>query len=279
MGPHWNHFAYLRADDRAVAALLQLSPAIEEAMVMPSEVCRGDGQRVLCIAVEDLDQAPDALRAEIGSIDIAAFDAFLIAHPTSPWWYGDDSQEELERAQARVRALMWLSRQIDGPVGYWYHQGNHGLDADLFIGFGPSPSMWANHAGRQGWAWDEAKPRSAYTAALWHIGAQVKNVDEFDSGSFAIGSTCMPLEALHNAVISSPTTYAIPRERRTREQAQSDPDVQATTERADRVRAMTEKLNRVFNSAPAEEVARKATVIAKWTARLKRWCFGRNSAE
>lgn len=39
-------------------------------------------------------------------------------------------------------------------------------------------AMWENDSELQGKSWDESNPRSADTAALWHIGARVANEDE-----------------------------------------------------------------------------------------------------
>lgn len=191
---HWHHYAYLWGDNRAVAGLLRLSPRITEARVIPAP---GLTLRrpILCVDIASLCDAPDGLREEIAGIDSTAFDAFLRSNPV-PTWDDDDDERVFQREQARVRAMIWLSREISDPVGYWYHEGDNGMVADHFLGFGGSTAMWANQRLRQGPGWDESKPRSAYTAALWHIGARELNLDEYDSLGNAFCWPQVPIHAL-----------------------------------------------------------------------------------
>jgi hypothetical protein len=255
---HWNNFAFLRADDRAIAAVMRLSPPLREVRIMPSDIRCRDGRPVLCVDVEPLEETPESLRADIESIDVAAFDAFLRENPTSTW-DGDEGRPELEWQRSLVRALIWLAREVGGPVGYWYHEGNNGLNADIFLGLGPFPAMWANYEEAQGNVWDEAKPRSAYTAALWHIGARVTNLDEsrtlrlpaswtrtsikdlsIGSGGFLVDSTVLGSNVVEQA------------------------------RRRHNVRAVTEKMNRLFNAAPPDDDARNQSLTQKVAGWFKR---------
>ena len=197
---HWHHFAYLRGNEQAVTALSRFAPTITEASVMPAERSRVD-RPVLCIDVEPLDTTPDGLQRAIANVNSTAFEGFLRSNPV-PTWDNDDPVRVFERERARVRAMIWLSQEIGGPVAYWYHEGDNGMVADHFLGFGgPSASMWPDQVSE----WDEARPRSAYTAALWHIGAQVPNVNEYESMFRAFGSPWprVPVEALSEARMRS----------------------------------------------------------------------------
>ena len=245
-GFHSHDFAYLAADDRAIAALGRMWPSITHAIQMPSSIWCSDGRPVLCVEGGRLDEWPEILRAEIEGIDITPFDEHRQAHPIRSW---DDQEDgwELASQRALVRALTWLSAEAGGPVGYWHHEGDHGMIADVFIGAGPF-AMWENDSEDHGNEWDDSKPRSAYTAALWHIGALVANEDECHSVRRAFSQRRVPLAALS----AGPHSLA------DREQYGRD------------VSALTERLNRIFSAAPADEPARPSTVTGKLIARLKR---------
>ena len=239
---HWHNLVYSAADDRVIAAVGRMWPSTH-AIEMPSNIRCSDGRAVLCVEGGRLDEWPDTLRAEIEGVDITPFDAYRRANPFPTWDDEDDGSEPAQRAL--VRALMWLSAEAGSPVGYWHHEGDHGMIADVFIGVGPF-AMWENDREFQGEDWDESKPRSAYTAALWHIGARVPNLDECDSVSraFAFGRRRIPVAAL------SAESH----------RGQYGRDVSA----------LTERLNRIFAAAPLDEGEGPGTVAAKWIARLKR---------
>jgi hypothetical protein len=198
---HWHHFAYLRGDDAAAAALARLSPPLRDVHVIPAEI-NGVDRPILCVDIEALKDGPHDLRAELAGVDTAAFEGFLRAYPI-PTWDDDEEERVFERERARVRAMVWLSREIDGPVGYWYHEGDNGMCADHFLGFGPRTAMWANQCEGQGREWDESRPRGAYTAALWHIGVPAPNLNEYDSMFRAFGWPRVAIGELSEEVMSS----------------------------------------------------------------------------
>jgi hypothetical protein len=249
---HSHDLAYLAADDRAIAALRRMWPSITHTIDMPSDIRCGDGRAVLCAVVGRLDKLPDALRAEIEGIDITPFEAYRRAKPIRTWG-GEDDGSELASERALVRALTWMSAEAGGPVGHWHHEGDHGMIADVFIGVGPF-AMWENDNESQGEEWDESRPRGAYTAALWHIGARVANLDEGGSLSraFAFGRRRIPV-----AELSAESNSLAGRGQHGRD-----------------VSALTERLKRLFSAAPAEDHAGPSTVTAKWIARLKKLVSG-----
>lgn len=222
-----------------------MCPPITHAIETPSTLRCADGRAVLCVEAGRLDQWPDALRAEIEGMDLTPFDAYRRANPMT--WGHEVVGSELASQRARVRALMWLSAEAGGPVGYWYHVGCDGMIADEFIGAGPF-AMWENEREEQDEPWDDSRPRSAFTAALWHIGARVPNEDECDSWIWPFRRPRIPLSALSAGPGSSAG------------RGQDGRDVSA----------LTARLNRIFSAAPANEHAGPGTVPAKWIARLKR---------
>jgi hypothetical protein len=245
-GLHWHNFAYLAADDPGIAALGRMSPSITHWTRMPPEIRCGDGRAVLCVEVRRPYAWPDALRAEFEGIDMTAFDEYLQTKPVP----SDDSEDEHSKVESErplVRALMWLSAEARGPVGYWHHAGDHGMISDVFIGAGPF-AMWENESEFQDEDWDESKPRSAYTAALWHIGARVPNEDECRSVRRAFDQHRIRLAA---------------------SSAESQPLADRGQEGRD-VTALTERLNRLYSPGPANEGAGPTRAAAKWIARLKR---------
>ena len=245
-GFHSHNLAYLAADDRAIAALGRMWPSITHAVDMPSDIRCSDGRAVLCVESGRLDEWPNALRTEIEGIDITPFDDYRRVNPLQTLVDQDDGSE-LASQRARVRALTWLSLEAGGPVGHWHHEGDHGMIADVFIGVGPF-AIWENESEFQGKEWDDSKPRSAYTAALWHIGARVANEDECRSVSRAFAHSRMPLAALS---------------------AGPDPLADGGQHRR-AVSALTERLNRVFRVDPANEQSRPSSGGANWIARLKK---------
>lgn len=245
-GFHWHNFAYLAEGERAIAALGRMSPSITHWMRMPLGIQCSDGRAVLCMEVRRPYAWPDTLSAELEGIDMTAFDEYLRAKPI----LAEDEEEdrsELESERPLVRALMWLSAEAGDPVGYWYHAGDHGMISDVFIGAGPF-AMWENDSDVQGENWDESKPRSAYTAALWHIGARVPNEDECGSVSRAFEQ--------HRSLMAASSAESRPL---------ADPGQDGR-----QVSALTERLNRVYRPAPANDGAGPSTAAAKWIARLKR---------
>ena len=248
-GFHSHDFAYLAADDRAIGAVGRMWPSITHAIRMPSNIRCSDGRAVLCVESGRLDEWPDTLRAEIEAIDITPFDEYRRANPISTW--GDQTTVQNWRLSALVRALTWLSVEAGGPVGHWHHEGDHGMIADVFIGVGPF-AIWENQNELQGKEWDDSKPRSAYTAALWHIGAPVANEDECRSVSRAFAQSRMPLAALS----AGPDSLV--------DGGQYSRDVSA----------LTERLNRLYSAAPEDDHAGPGTVTAKWIARLRKLVSG-----
>jgi hypothetical protein len=242
---HSHSLAYLAADDRAIGAVRRMRASITHVVEMPSDIRCSDGRAVLCVEAGRLDQWPDALRAEIGGMDITPFEAYRRANPIRTWGDADDGSE-LAWQRALVRALIWLSAEAAGPVGYWHHEGDHGMNADVFIGAGPF-AMWENDRESQGKDWDESKHRGAYTAALWHIGARVANLDECYSMGLAFGRRRIPVAALSAESASST------------ERGQPGRDVSA----------LTERMKRLYSAAPADDDAGPGTVT-RWITRLKR---------
>jgi hypothetical protein len=219
------------------------------AIAMPANVRCRDGRAVLCVEGGRLDNLPDDLREEIESIDVSGVEAYLRANPALIADEDEDSTEPL--VSTIVRAMMWLSKETGGPVSYWDHAGDHGLIGEEFIGVGPF-AMWKNDEEDLGDDGDESKPRSAYTAALWHIGAKVANVNENDSMRGIYRLRRVPLAAWSAESRSFADRRQYPRD----------------------VSALTYRMNQLFNAVPANEDPNPSPVAANWIARLKKIFLG-----
>lgn len=85
-----------------------------------------------------------------------------------------DEQEDL----LRVRCLKWLASELQVPVAYWHHEGDHGLIGEYAWGFGHSEMMFYNDAERASPGPLSDRPASALTACFRHLGVQLANVTE-----------------------------------------------------------------------------------------------------
>jgi hypothetical protein len=187
---HWCHFAFLFNTDRLGASLQKiLAPdKIRLEVVSPRKFGMIDNfpTHLLCVDMEHATPADD-VREQVTSIRIPGFESLFEGdedmRAAEQFTFLRDKQSAAEE-RVRLQCAAWLSQQINARVAYWYHEGDNGLNGEYFFGFGSDSTMLVNFVQGQGLEWNPAQPRSAQTAALWHIGVNVPNRNEAASVHF-----------------------------------------------------------------------------------------------
>jgi hypothetical protein len=209
---HWCHFAFLFNSPRLSESLQKIfaPDKIRLEIVSPRKFGMIDRfpTHLLCVDLEHVAPADD-VREQISSIGIRGFESLFEGdeemRAANQFTFLRDKEGAAEERN-RLQCAAWLSQQIEARVSYWFHEGDNGLNGEYFFGFGSDPTMLVNFMEGQGFGWNPANPRSAQTAALWHIGVNVPNRNEAASVYFDPRDG---LASLANSVREEPAVQAI----------------------------------------------------------------------
>ena len=168
-GYHLHYIAYLWHGQLAMDALQKLLGANGAAIRgLNTPVNMPQGPRFLLRVDVDHFHPDPAILEQIEAME---------TEPIATFFREQRQEKDLEVELRKVKCLAWLARTVGEPVAAWFHEGDNGPLDEYAFGFRQTARVLYD-------AWQAAcrdasdAPQSAYTAALWFLGADAPNRSE-----------------------------------------------------------------------------------------------------